>query len=56
MVWIAFASARPVPNLAAGTRQLWLEAFFPDRGVVAPAFHLPGQGAAEMLHGPLAVP
>jgi hypothetical protein len=55
MVWIAFASERAVASAPAGTRQLWLEAFFPDRGVIAPAFHLAGQGSAEMLHGPLAL-
>jgi Tol biopolymer transport system component len=51
IVWVAFASTR------TGTQQLWLEAFFPDRGDVAPAFHLPGQPATfAALHGPLALP
>jgi len=56
MVWIAFNSARPIGNLPAGTNQLWLEAVFLDRGVVSPAFHLPGQGTATVLHGPIALP
>lgn len=56
MVWIAFNSARPIGTLPAGTQQLWLEALFPDRGVVAAAFHLPGQGTATVLHGPIALP
>jgi hypothetical protein len=56
MVWIAINSRRPVPGLPAGTGQLWLEVFYPDRGAVSPAFHLPGQGTLSMLHGPLALP
>lgn len=27
-----------------------------DRGIISPAFHLPGQGTLSMLHGPLALP
>ncbi|HEY1551461.1 MAG TPA: hypothetical protein VGG28_26710 [Kofleriaceae bacterium] len=57
MVWIAINSTRPVGGNATSPRQLWLEAFYPDRGVVAPAFHLPGQDAAfQVLHGPIALP
>jgi hypothetical protein len=51
MVWVAVNSTR------TGSQQLWLEAFLPERGVVAPAFHLPGQPATfSVLHGPLALP
>ncbi len=51
IVWVAVNSTR------TGRQQLWLEAFFPERGVVAPAFHLPGQPATfTVLHGPLALP
>jgi len=56
MVWIVMNSGRPVPGLPAGTGQLWIEAFYPDRGIISPAFHLPGQGTVSMLHGPLALP
>jgi hypothetical protein len=56
MVWIAFVSERAFANVPAGTRQLWLEAFYPDRGTVSPAFHLPGQGTVSVVHGPLALP
>jgi hypothetical protein len=56
MVWIAFVTERPFATLAAGTPQLWLEAFYPDRGVLSPAFHLPGQGTVNVIHGPLALP
>jgi hypothetical protein len=54
MVWIAFVST--LGGAATGAQQLWLEAFCPDRGVVTPAFHLPGQGTLMVLHGPLALP
>ena len=38
-------------------QQIWLEAFYPERGVVARAFHLPGQPAdLQLLHGPIALP
>ena len=38
-------------------QQIWLEAFYPDRGVITPAFHLPGQPAAlKVLHGPIGLP
>ncbi len=57
MVWVAFNSGRLVGGNAANPNQLWLEAFYPDRGVVSRAFHLPGQPAAfQMLHGPIALP
>jgi hypothetical protein len=57
MVWIAINSTRPVGGNATSPQQLWLEAFYPDRGVVAPAFHLPGQPATlQVLHGPIALP
>lgn len=57
MVWIAVVSTRPVGGNATSPQQLWLEAFYPDRGVIAPAFHLPGQPATlQILHGPLALP
>ncbi len=56
MVWIAFVTERAFGTVPAGTRQLWLEAFYPDRGVVSPAFHLPGQGTVSVVHGPLAIP
>jgi hypothetical protein len=57
MVWIAINSSRPVGGNATSPQQLWLEAFYPDRGVVAPAFHLPGQPAIlQILHGPIALP
>jgi WD40 repeat protein len=56
MVWIAFVSTRPIGGNATSLQQLWLEAFYPDRGVVMPAFHLPGQPATlQVLHGPLAL-
>ena len=57
MVWIAIISSRPVGGNATSPPQLWLEAFYPERGVVAPAFHLPGQPATlQILHGPIALP
>jgi hypothetical protein len=57
MVWIAINSTRAVGGNATNVTQLWLEAFYPDRGVVAPAFHLPGQPATlQVLHGPIALP
>lgn len=57
MVWIAINSTRLVGGNPTSTTQLWLEAFYPERGVVAPAFHLPGQPATlQVLHGPLALP
>jgi hypothetical protein len=37
--------------------QLWAAAWFPDRGVVTPPFHLPGQRPdVAVLHAPLALP
>ena len=57
MVWVAINSTRPVGGNATSPTQLWLEAFYPDRGVVSPAFHLPGQPATlQVLHGPIALP
>ena len=57
MAWIAVVSARPVGGNPTSPRQLWLEAFYPERGAVAPAFHLPGQPATlQILHGPIALP
>jgi hypothetical protein len=57
MAWIAVVSSRPVGGSATSPRQLWLEAFYPERGVVKPAFHLPGQPATlQLLHGPIALP
>jgi len=57
MVWVAVVSTRPVGGNQASLAQLWLEAFYPERGVVARAFHLPGQPAAlHILHGPIALP
>lgn len=57
MVWIAFMSTRPVGGNATSPQQLWLEAFYPERGVIAPAFHLPGQPATlQLIHGPIALP
>jgi hypothetical protein len=56
LVWIAFVSARPFGSLPAGTKQLWLEQLDTATGTLSPAFHLPGQGAIDVLHGPLALP
>jgi hypothetical protein len=57
MVWIAVNSTRPVGGNATSPQQLWLEVFYPERGVITPAFHLPGQPAAlKVLHGPIALP
>jgi hypothetical protein len=57
MVWVAVVSSRAVGGNATSPRQLWLEAFYPERGVVTPAFHLPGQPATfQVLHGPIALP
>ena len=56
LVWIAFVSARPFATLPAGTKQLWLEQLDTATGTLSPAFHLPGQGAIDVLHGPLALP
>jgi len=57
MVWVAMISNRPVGGNPALSHQLWLEAFYPERGVVTPAFHLPGQPATlQILHGPIALP
>ena len=55
-VWIAFVSARPYGTLPAGTKQLWLEQLDTATGTLSPAFHLPGQGTIDVLHGPLALP
>ncbi|MBV8758387.1 MAG: PD40 domain-containing protein [Deltaproteobacteria bacterium] len=55
MVWIAVVSQRALGGDAA-PQQLWLEAFYPERGIVTPPFHLPGQPAAlQVLHGPVAL-
>ena len=57
MVWVAMISNRPVGGNATASHQLWLEAFYPERGLVTPAFHLPGQPATlQILHGPIALP
>lgn len=57
MVWIAINSTRPVGGNATSPTQIWLEAFYPDRGIITPAFHLPGQPAAlQVLHGPIGLP
>ena len=57
MVWVAVVSTRTVGGATTAAQQLWLEAFYPDRGVIAPAFHLPGQPALlQVLHGPVALP
>ena len=56
LVWITFVSARPFGTLPAGTKQLWLEQLDTATGTLSPAFHLPGQGAIDVLHGPLALP
>ena len=57
MVWIAINSTRPVGGNATSPTQIWLEAFYPDRGVITPAFHLPGQPATlKVLHGPIGLP
>jgi hypothetical protein len=55
-VWIAFVSARPFGALPAGTKQLWLEQLDTATGTLSSAFHLPGQGELDILHGPLALP
>lgn len=55
MAWVVFVAPYPADNPNLGG-QLWLEAFFPDRGVVSPPFHLPGQpGSLEVLHAPTAI-
>lgn len=59
MVWIAFASARAVgaSPLPAGSKSLWLAAFYPARGVLTRPFHLPGQARTLFaLHSPSALP
>ncbi len=57
MVWVSVVSTRPVGGGATSTPQLWLEAFYPERGAISPAFHLPGQPAAlSVLHSPVALP
>jgi dipeptidyl aminopeptidase/acylaminoacyl peptidase len=57
MVWVAVISKRPVGGATTAAQQIWLEAFYPDRGVIAPAFHLPGQpDLLQVLHGPIALP
>ena len=56
MVWIAVVSERALGG-DASPQQLWLEAFYPERRVVTPPFHLPGQPASlQVLHGPVALP
>lgn len=56
MVWIAVVSARALGG-DPSPQQLWLEAFYPERRVVTPPFHLPGQAASlQVLHGPVALP
>lgn len=57
MVWIAVVSTRPVGGQTTSPQQLWLEAFYPELGILTPAFHLPGQPAnLKILHGPIALP
>jgi hypothetical protein len=57
LVWIAVVSTRPVGGNTTSLAQLWLAAFYPERGVVARAFHLPGQPAnLHILHGPVMLP
>ena len=57
MVWVAIVSKRPVGGAAASPQQLWLEAFYPERGTISPAFHLPGQSPdLQVLHEPLVLP
>lgn len=56
VMWVVFTSARPFGNHAAGTKQLWVEMFDPSTGALSPAFHLPGQRALDILHGPTPLP
>jgi len=57
MVWVVIVSKRPVGGATTSPQQLWLEAFYPERGTVSPAFHLPGQPPSlQVLHEPLALP
>jgi dipeptidyl aminopeptidase/acylaminoacyl peptidase len=59
MGWLSFSSSRAVGTvpLVGKQQQLWIAAFYPDRGVVARPFRLPGQDVAmSALHPPVAVP
>jgi hypothetical protein len=59
MGWLAFSSGRAIGGapIIGRQQQLWLAAFYPDRGVVARPFRLPGQDLAlSALHAPVAVP
>jgi len=55
-MWVVFTSSRPFGSNPAGIKQLWLETFDPDTGALSPAFHLPGQHALDILHGPTPLP
>jgi len=53
MAWLVMNSTRPVGvRDQSGAPQLWLVAWFPERGIATP-FHLPGQDpAAGVRHAP----
>lgn len=56
MAWIAFSSGRPIGAQTLGSHQveLWLAAFYPERGAISVPFHLPGQSLAlSALHAPV---
>ena len=58
ITWILMKSYRPVGARAQlGVGQLWVMAFFPERGIASRPFHLPGQSASiAVLHKPNALP
>jgi len=56
VAWIAFSSTRAVGASPSLVKSLWLAAYYPERGVLARPFRLPGQSQMlAVMHAPYAL-